>query len=115
MNATKSLLQAEIVQLQQAVVLKLRGEIRLDAREAEVQFNRLAAARSPLTIIEMSELTFLSSLGMGLLVALNTGLARVGGKLRLAAVRPDVVEALGRTALLRVLHIFPDVDAAIAG
>src|SRR5579863_7986427 len=82
-----------------ALVVKLCGEIRLDTRDADREFNRIAARRVPLTVVDFSECTFLSSLGMGLLVALRNGVVGQGRELRLSGLPPLILEAMKRARL----------------
>ena len=104
-----------VVERPDALVLHLRGEIRLDASASELEFTRLVARRPKLAILDLSALSFISSLGMGQLVALSKGIAGQGGTLRLAAVQPFVRDALDRVRLWELLKIFPTIDAAIVG
>ena len=106
---------AEVVEMPSAVVFKLRGEIRLDTRHPELQFNRVVALQSPLVIVDLSDLSFFSSIGMGLLVGLKHDVAMYGGTVRLAAVQPLVKDALDRTGLGAYFGMFPTIEAAIAG
>jgi anti-anti-sigma factor len=108
------LLICETVEIPQGVVLKLRGEIRLDAKEAEEQFNRLAARHAPLTILDCSELSFVSSIGMELLIGLHKAIAGHGTCLRLAALQPLVRDSFRRARLGDFLHLYPTVEEAMA-
>ncbi|QDU86744.1 STAS domain protein [Pirellulimonas nuda] len=64
-------------------------------------------------VLEMNEVTFLSSSLMGELVRLHKRLAVAGGALHLAALRPECAEALHITRLDSVLPVFPGRDEAV--
>ena len=58
-----------------------------------------------LTTLDLSELRFISSLAMGVLVAYRRGVVRAGGRVRLAErLQPAVKEALTRAELLDVFE-----------
>jgi anti-anti-sigma factor len=69
-----------------------------------------ASARRPaVATLDLSELRFLSSLAMGVLVAYRRGVARAGGRVRLAAgLQPAVKEALTRAELLDLFETTED-------
>lgn len=64
-------------------------------------------------VLEMNDVTFLSSSLMGELVRLHKRLAVAGGALHLSAMRPECAEALHITRLDSVLPTFPGRDEAV--
>jgi anti-anti-sigma factor len=70
-----------------------------------------ASARRPaVATLDLSELRCISSLAMGVLVAYRRGVARAGGRVRLAAgLQPAVQEALARAELF---DLFETIVAA---
>jgi anti-anti-sigma factor len=61
----------------------------------------LSAQRSIRVVLDLSELHFLSSLAMGVLVTFRRGVVRRGGRVRLASTLQEPVrEALDRAGLL---------------
>jgi anti-anti-sigma factor len=81
---------------QQAIVLRVRGEVRLDSRPLESAFMRATAARPKIAVLDMTAMTFISSLGMGSIVRLRNALRLHGGKLIACGTRPEIWEAFKR-------------------
>jgi anti-anti-sigma regulatory factor len=64
---------------------------------------RVAVPRAPLVTLDLSELTFVSSLAMGILVAYRNGVVRSGGRVRLLPnLQPAVREAFARARLMEL-------------
>jgi anti-anti-sigma factor len=63
-------------------------------------------------IIDCRHLGYISSLGLGSLVALKTRLNRKGGTVKLAAVQGPVAELLSVVRLDKVLDIYGDLEFA---
>jgi anti-anti-sigma factor len=107
-------LTVEVSETLQGHVVRLRGEAGLaEAGALEVALVPLAARRPPCVTFEMSELEFISSLAMGVLVAFRRGAVRAGVRVCLAIdLRPPVREALERAD---VLSIFEAVQCAALG
>lgn len=97
------------------VVVRLRGELSIDGvRTVELKFTASTASRRTHAIVDMSEVTFLASLGMGMLLQVARALA--SGKHRMVLVAPqDAVATALRTAKLDALMpVAADVSAARA-
>jgi anti-sigma B factor antagonist len=65
-------------------------------------------------VLDCSELAFLSSLGIGTLIRIQSRLRQRGGTVKLAAVQGVVADVLHVVHLDRLLDIYPDVAAAVA-
>jgi anti-sigma B factor antagonist len=96
-------------------VLRVAGE--LDAATGPVLRSRLVELVDEGVrhiVLDLGDVPFLDSSGLGVLV---TGLKRLriaGGTLRLAGCRPPVRAVLKITSLDRVFFLYPSVDAALA-
>ncbi|MFA7237651.1 MAG: STAS domain-containing protein [Phycisphaeraceae bacterium] len=98
-----------------AVIVQLDGAASVDQIDhMQMQFMRITAQHPKRVVIDMANLSFLASLGMGLLVAINRDIARQGGKVKLAGVGPLVLEALQRARLDALLELHATVDEALA-
>lgn len=64
-------------------------------------------------VLDLSKVEFLPSLALGILVAANKRLQSSGHKLVLAGVKPEVLEIMKVTGLLRVFEVSPDRDSAV--
>jgi anti-anti-sigma factor len=110
----KAPLVATIFDLDFGVIVRVEGEASVDEIE---KFGfvcaRVTARRAPLAVLDLAELTFLSSLAMGQLVRLSRDLFRWGGRVKLAGCRPVIREAL-ETARLGCFFAFTaSVEEAI--
>jgi anti-anti-sigma factor len=92
------------------VVVRVSGEAVLATASAlEAGLLRVAARRPPLVTLDLSQLGFISSLAMGVLVTYRRGVVRSGGRVRLAPdLQPTVREALERAGLIDLLEIGGD-------
>ena len=63
-------------------------------------------------IIDCRNLGFISSLGIGSLVALQTRLHRLGGSVKLAAIQGPVMKVLRAVRLDKMLDIYGDLEFA---
>ena len=106
-------LEADLRHVNGIPVLSLRGEMRLDIAEAERFLNRLSAGRPPLVILDLSGLTFISSLGMGLLNAFRRGLHSHHGITRIAAAQPEVANALKLCSLDKLFDMHETLVSAL--
>ena len=64
-------------------------------------------------VIDLSEVSFLDSSGLGVLVMVHKRVRSTGGALRLAGCQPEVVSIFHLTALDRVIEMFPTVEDAL--
>jgi anti-anti-sigma factor len=106
-------LAVTINELAQGVVLRLEGSASFNNLD-RLQFAliRLVARRMPLAVLDFSELTFIASLAMGVLVTFRRDLGRWGGRVRIAGARPEIYEALQVAGLTDVFEFYPTVEQA---
>jgi len=65
-------------------------------------------------ILDCGDLTFVSSMGLGMLVRVNSRMKKLGGDVKLAAVQAAVAQVLSVVGLNRIFQIYSSVDDAIA-
>jgi len=102
------------------LVVAIKGDASFDQAElVSIQLLQIPLEAYSLVVLDLAELTFLSSLAMGALVEYRRGLCRRGVELRLANVQAQVWLALESTGLGK---LFEPIDlephtrpAAIAG
>jgi anti-anti-sigma factor len=94
--------------------LALKG--RLDTAGVDRIETRLTAslARGGHGVIDLSEVTFLASLGIRLLITVAKMLHRRGSRLVLVAPRPLVDQALKHSSLDDIIPVAESTDAALA-
>ena len=80
---------------------------------AEIAFTATVAA-SRQVVLDLSGVTFLSSLGVRLLLASTRVVTRRGGRVALFGAQPFVAEVLAMTGLTQVLPVVPTEAAALA-
>jgi anti-anti-sigma factor len=87
------------------MVVRVAGEAGVkQAEELTAALLGLSACRPAQVTLDLAELSFVSSLAMGVLVSFRRGIVRAGGRVRLAEVlQQPVCEALERAGLLALL------------
>ena len=97
-------------------VLKLIGEILLDdgdlAFKAHVQ-NLMANDRTKL-VVDFEDVTYVDSSGVGMLVAKQQTLQKIGGDIRLVHLGPRYERLLGTMRVLPLFRVFDDEATAVA-
>jgi anti-sigma B factor antagonist len=73
----------------------------------------IVAGRKKL-ILDCRQVTYISSLGLGTLVRVNSRMKKIGGDVKLASVNGTVAQLMGVVGLNRIFQIYPSVDDAIA-
>lgn len=98
------------------VVVRASGE--LDAETVDQLSERLTAAENGITkpspvVLDLSDITYLSSAGVAALVIHTRRLAEHGGKLRIVAAQPAVLRPITLTGADNALDIVPTVEQAV--
>ncbi|HEY1380172.1 MAG TPA: STAS domain-containing protein [Gemmataceae bacterium] len=65
-------------------------------------------------ILDCGQITFISSMGLGTLIRVNSRMKKIGGDVKLAAVPGAVAEVMRVVGLHRIFEIYPTVEDAIA-
>ena len=101
--------------LDDIVQVRLCGRLDLEGTEAiDDEFGRATTSGKARIIVDLSEVTFLASIAIRLLVrAAKTQLNR-GGRLILAAPQPTVRQVIEAAGIDQVIELFPNVEAGIA-
>jgi anti-sigma B factor antagonist len=109
-------LEIEVENTRACMMVRVRGEAGAKcADDLERQLLPVTALKPKTLVIDLSDMTFISSIGLGTLLELQRGLALNGGVVRFAAPQPMVHETLCRCRLDRILNLFPTVESAVAG
>ena len=99
----------------QITYLALRG--RLDTagvEEIELKFTSNAVPRAKPFLLDMSEVTFLSSLGLRMLLTVAKALDRRGAKTVLLSPHPAVREVLKISGFDQLMPVYNDAGTALA-
>ena len=95
------------------VILRGRGDAAgIDA--VEMSFTASVVNGGANTVLDMSEVPFMGSLGIRMLISCGRVMARRGIKLVLFGVQPLVMEVFETMALSQLIPIAPDEPAAVA-
>ena len=96
------------------VVLEMAGNIRMgaDCERITLETEQLIAKKESRVIFDFSQVDYLDSAAIGMLVNCLSKLKRAGGGLRLAGLKPMVAGVFKLTRLDTVIGIFPSVAEA---
>jgi anti-anti-sigma factor len=94
--------------------LALTGRLDVAGMHAvDIKFHGYTAARRKPTLVDLSGLEFISSLGMGMLISCAKSLSRYKARLVLLNPTPQVNEALRAVGTDQVIPIVTSVDEAM--
>ena len=85
------------------------------AQQIDLRFAALTATRPALIVVDMSQVSFLASLGMRTLLINAKALALRGGHMALAAPQPLVEEVLRLARIDALIPVYADVGSACEG
>jgi anti-anti-sigma factor len=98
----------------ETLVARIQGDADVaNSPTLERELTRIIARHPKLLVLNLSGLTFISSLAMSYLVHLNRGVKTHGGTVRVAGASPRIVTALKRCKLDELFTFFETSDAAI--
>ena len=112
MNSAQLELQAR--QTPQGVVASLTGDASVDHVDQLEQHMRMLAEFPPgLLVLDLSGVTYISSIGLGVLIRFRNIINEKGGKMKLAALGPKIVDAFRTARLDSVFEVHPTVESAL--
>ena len=91
----------------------LIGRLDIDGAQAiDLRLNALAGSRKAL-VIDMSEVSYLASMGLRTLMTCARANASRGGKLAVANPQPSVVKVLETSGMYEIIAVHPSLDDAV--
>jgi anti-sigma B factor antagonist len=97
-------------------VLRVAGQLDLQSVPAlRTALLDLVDGSHPQVIVDLAEMTFIDSTGLGVLAAATRRASGNGARLCISGAQSRVAALIRRTGLERYLPLFPDVDTAIRG
>ena len=97
-----------------ATLIVLRGRLdREGASAIESRFNDLAGSQKPL-IVDLSEVTYIASMGMRMFLVVGKTIVQHGGKMVLMAPSPDVAGVLKTAGIYTAIPVRATLDDALA-
>lgn len=109
-----TILQVEEQRQGNIPVLLLRG--RMDSTtspEAEGQLNRLIGEGAQHIVIDFSDLEYISSAGLRVLLAAQKRMKQTGGTVLLVALRPEIRKVFDIAGFNRLFSISPSIEEAL--
>jgi anti-sigma B factor antagonist len=97
------------------VVMSISGRIALgrECQQVEWAVERLIEESRKKLVFDLSELNYVDSTGIGIIVMCRGKMKTAGGELRLASLQPRILELMKMTHLDQIMQFYPTVaDAA---
>jgi anti-sigma B factor antagonist len=85
----------------------------IDAAYLRQRCDELKSTGCRFAVADLESVPYIDSTGIGFLVAVHSGLSRLGGRLVMASLTPFARETLQITRLLDVMIPYPSVQAAL--
>jgi anti-sigma B factor antagonist len=96
-------------------VLSVKGEVDVySAPTLSENLNQLLDEGSTTVVVDLTEVAFLDSTGLGALIAARSAADKAGGGLSVVCTQDRVLKLFTITGLDGVFAIFPSVDEAVA-
>ena len=94
---------------------ELKGRLdTANVNDIELKFSAGVMPKAQPTVIDLTDVTFIASLGIRMLLTAARGLSRKGAKLAMFGANPAVMEIFETTALSDIIPILPNEAEAIA-
>jgi anti-sigma B factor antagonist len=97
------------------VLVHITGRLSVgrDCEDVEWAVAELIRENRKKVVFDLSELTYVDSMGVGILVVCSGKLSRVGGELRMASLQPRIAELMKITKLDQIFRFYPTAAIAI--
>lgn len=97
-------------------LIKLIGALDLSGRYSiEIEFVRLCAGENVRVLVDLSDVEYISSMGVHMLVTSANSIAGQGGRIALLNPQPTVLNVLDLTGIMQLIPIYPDLESAKVG
>jgi anti-anti-sigma factor len=109
---TPSSLQFTTEQRPGGQLISLVGELGLPPHTDRLQHElaKIYEQRPTVLVFDMSQLTFVSSLGIGIFADANRTIRRNSGRLKLCCVQPRVMEVFERTRMTAIFEFINKIE-----
>ena len=106
-------LDVNVSETPEATIVTLRGEALVELEPLVATLQGVTSKQPDLAVLDLKELSFISSLAMGVMLAFRRSVLAAGGKLRVANMQKLVLDSFKRARLDKVFEISDSVDAAL--
>lgn len=97
-------------------VLSVRGEVDVySAPTLRDNLTELREAGAEAVVVDLTEVAFLDSTGLGALIGARTEAESSGGRLAIVCTNDRILKLFTITGLDSVFSIYPSIDEAVAG
>lgn len=97
-------------------LIKLIGSLDLTGTYSiEIEFVRLCEGNAVGVLVDLSEVDYISSIGVHMLVNASHAIANRGGKMGLLGPQRNVLDVLELTGISQIIPTYPDLESARAG
>ena len=97
-------------------LIRLIGALDLSGRYSiEIEFVRQCSGEGVHVLVDVSEVNYISSMGVHMLITSANSIASRGGKMALLSPQPGVLEVLNLTGIVQIISIYSDFESAKAG
>lgn len=110
-------MKIEYTELEDGIrLIKLSGRLDLNGTySVEVQFVRHCDGENARVLVDLSDVSFLSSVGIPMLVNTARSVVKRGGKIAFLRPSENVIRVLDLVGVPQVIPIYDDLDSAITG
>jgi len=114
--AGKRPLKVKVDDEQSAVIVHVCGSAGMGEADAiRMELDQLVDRKVPLIVMELSEMDFICSAGLGAMIDAHHRSREHDGQVRLVSPQPAVLHLLEMTNLTKLFTVFPTVSDAVAG
>lgn len=114
MTAGHKPLEMQITRQGEATVVRLTGSVSIsDADRLREQLEQLATDRVPVIVLDLAEMDFICSLGLGAIISGHLKCRHHQGQIRLVNPSAQVRELLETTRLTKLFNIFDSIEQAL--
>ena len=97
-----------------SIVLKIIGSAGMEESDLlREKLNELAGLKCPIIVLDIHEMEFICSLGLGAIISTHLKCRHYDGQIRLVGPQPAVLRLLETTRLTRLFTVFSSVDDAL--
>lgn len=108
-------LDTEIATVEGGIIVTLRGSASMELCDKLNNTLLDACKKKPATLVlDLADLTFICSLGLGGLIAAYLRVKRYGGQMALVSPNEDILEMLNLTKLCTILMVYETAQEALA-
>ena len=109
-------LRLDVTKHDNAIVLVVSGSVSIsDADDLQGKLEQLAAEHPPIIVLDLKEMDFICSVGLGAIIVGYLKCRHHAGQIRLACPAAPVRELLETTRLTKLFDIYDTVEEALAG